>query len=55
VEIPPNLNIIKAGEYQPNANEEVGPFEGFETISDVRPMKPARGHINIFIRLPTSK
>jgi hypothetical protein len=50
-----NRDIVLAGEYQPNADEEDGPLVGIETISKVWPMKPPSGYLNIFIRLPASQ
>ena len=55
VDVDYNMNqaIILAGNYHPNADE--APLAGIETIFEVWPMKPPKGHVSIFIRLPTSK
>ena len=55
VEISTIEDSILAGNYQPNANEEEGPFVGSKKLSEVWPMRPPSDYLSIFVRLPTSQ
>ena len=54
VEIRTIEDSILAGNYQPDANKEEGPYVESKKLSDVWPVKPPDDHLSIFIRLPAS-
>lgn len=49
-----NWDIISAGKYQPNADEEIELW-GYEIISKVWQENPPADHISVFVRLSTGK